>query len=454
MKTLALIFGLTGLLVAASVTDAQSGYEAFGRRGRRGWDDQSQKQTSTKPATKAADPADAKGGAVPEVDKDEVIRRGNLEEYVDGESKFSNEYGDHIAQIASTPANDNEKWFISVIAKKPCPACDALRAAWYGQDETLRAYAKPELPRESWAHFTWYNYDDPYQKWRWTKTPQNPNPIEITAFPTVVVQPPRSKAYGNPQTVVLKYVWDGDSAKLAQAINGSIRAYVDTLHKKNELNAIEGSESRVAGGGFQSLDDGAMYCQLDPSDLVATEPSSIKGIGQQQIPPLVLPNDQPLTPRDERRQDRMMSARPHILIVTDEELVSSKEQDDVLKSTVDAIQPAAPVKVYRKDIKDVPKRLGVKPEEVPVVMLVEGDDIIEKRQVPRVNAGFGGPFLAIWSGVGSLINFVVWFISSICSMLVLLFIAVVSVKTLQHFEVLPKPLWGGAKPTPPSGTAS
>lgn len=149
-----------------------------------------------------------------------------------------------------------------------------------------------------------------------------------------------------------------------------------------------------------------------------------------------------------------MSARPHILIVTDEELVSSKEQDDVLKSTVDAIQPAAPVKVYRKDIKDVPKRLGVKPEEVPVVMLVEGDDIIEKRQVPRVNAGFGGPFLAIWSGVGSLINFVVWFISSICSMLVLLFIAVVSVKTLQHFEVLPKPLWGGAKPTPPSGTAS
>lgn len=442
-------------LLGAELVDGQVQNPAFGNSTmigiggrRRGWDNTPAKAPAqavplVKPASKGVT------HAPPEVDKDEVIRRGNLEEYVDGESRFSNEYGDHIAQIAATPANDNDKWFISVIGKKSCPACDSLHAAWYGNDETLRAYAKPNLPRDSWAHFTWYDYGDKYQSWRWTKSPQNPNPIEITAFPTVVVQPPRSKAYGDPQTVVLKYVWEGDSQKLAQAINGSIRAYVDTLHKAHELQKLEPEkQSAVAGGGFRSL-EAEEYCQLDPRNLVAEAPTGFKGIGQQQVPPLVLPNDPPADrPLNPRQEARLMGAKPHILIVTDEDLVQSQEQDDVIKTTVAAIQPPVPVKVYQKSFKDVPKNLGVKAEEVPVVLLVEGNDIVEKRQVPRVNAEFGGPFLAIWSGLGSLISFFVWFVSSICSMLVLLFIAVVSAKTLQHFEILPKPLWGGAKATP------
>lgn len=380
-----------------------------------------------------------------QVDTAEVIRRGNLEEYVaDGETRFSDQYGDYLVQIAAAPANDNNKWFISVITQKNCPACAKLKEAWK-TDATLRAYAIPENPRESWSHFTVYDYNDPYQSWRWKKSPSNPNPIEITAFPTIIVQPPRSKVYGDPQTVVLKYVYEGSPQKFSEAVNTAIRAYVDTLRKAGKLPEIKDvvAMSRKVSGGFASKTNRG-FGSLDK----AVDVSDQHGYGQVQVPPpLVLPLDE--QPSDHHKRGRNLDNKQQILIVTDTQLVSSADQDKALQSVVQDMQTNPPVPVRKIDINDVPRNIAVKADEVPVVLLMEGNDIIAKRPVPRSNYSWG-PIISLWLILGDVISFVAWVVGAFCTLFVLLFLAIVAVRTLQWAEILPKPLIRRGSPSQPT----
>ena len=53
--------------------------------------------------------------------------------------------------------------------------------------------------------------------------------LQIEAFPTILVQPPRSGRYGDPQTVVYQGTYGGDPEKLARQITAAIRLYVSKL---------------------------------------------------------------------------------------------------------------------------------------------------------------------------------------------------------------------------------
>ena len=66
------------------------------------------------------------------------------------------------------------------------------------RSEWLLALANPNVPKQSWAHYTVYDRDDRSQAFRFEN-------IKVTASPTLLVQPPRTGRFGDPATVVT--VW-------------------------------------------------------------------------------------------------------------------------------------------------------------------------------------------------------------------------------------------------------
>ena len=157
----------------------------------------------------------------PEVDQDEVLRLGNIVQRIGG---HQDEEVDGFVQVMALPADDIDKWFISVVTMQGCAPCAKLKKDW-ATDPWLRALAKPDDPKTSWAHFNYYDKDDKSQQWRFEK-------LRITAYPTVLVQPPRSGKYGNPSTVVYQNTYGGDPQALATAMTTAIRRYVATLPKQ------------------------------------------------------------------------------------------------------------------------------------------------------------------------------------------------------------------------------
>lgn len=160
----------------------------------------------------------------PQVERDEVIRRGDFVQMVGmGPRAYIDEL---FAQAVAPPADDSAKWFVYIITMQGCQPCERLKADW-NKSADLLAFAKPDDPANSWAHFTIYDKDDTSQAFRFSK-------IQLTSFPTVIVQPPRNKAFGDPKTVVFQHTgYDGDARKLASAMSTAIKRYVATLPKRD-----------------------------------------------------------------------------------------------------------------------------------------------------------------------------------------------------------------------------
>lgn len=158
-------------------------------------------------------------GRPAQVDQAEILRRGNFVQYVSDESQAGadGDYGDPLAP----PESDADKWFISVYTMQGCSGCERLKRDW-AASEWLQALAQPGQPKQSWSHYNVYLREDESQTWRL----QN---LKITAFPTVVVQPPRSGRYGDAKTVVFQRTYSGNPKELAQQITRAIRLYVSKL---------------------------------------------------------------------------------------------------------------------------------------------------------------------------------------------------------------------------------
>ncbi len=153
-----------------------------------------------------------------QVDKDAVLRCGDMVQHVDG--TFREGLGDVFIEAINPPESDANKWFVYIVTMKGCQPCAALKAA-FASNEQLRAFAKPDDMKGSWAHWSVYDKDDKSQQWRWAK-------IKLTGFPTLLVQPPRSGKWGPPETVVVQQTgYDGNPKKLAAAISEGIRRYVE-----------------------------------------------------------------------------------------------------------------------------------------------------------------------------------------------------------------------------------
>lgn len=160
-----------------------------------------------------------------EVDQAEVLRLGDTVQHVAAGVQAAD---DELAALGP-PASDADKWFISLVTTKGCAACEQLKRAWRS-DPWLLALASPDEPGASWAHYNEYLYEDRSQAFRWEG-------VRFNAFPTVLVQPPRSGRYGDGRTVVFQDTFHGDPKALAEGITQAIRRYV------NRLNVVRPAET-------------------------------------------------------------------------------------------------------------------------------------------------------------------------------------------------------------------
>lgn len=155
----------------------------------------------------------------PEVNEAEVLRMGNTVQHIDG--LHHSTANDAYIEAMGPPASDADKWFISVLSMRGCAACEKLKQDW-ATNPWLLALAHPTDPKKSWAHYNVYMREDASQSWRFKN-------IKATAYPTVIVQPPRSGKYGKPETVIFQGTYGGDPKALATQITRAIRLYVSKL---------------------------------------------------------------------------------------------------------------------------------------------------------------------------------------------------------------------------------
>lgn len=170
----------------------------------------------------------------------EILRRGNYIQIVDG---FQQQ--DTPIDAMAPPADDSHKWFITVISQANCSACNRLKYDFANSKE-LHAWVDVNDYKKSFTHYHVYDYNDATQNWRFKN-------IKIKAFPTIVIQPPLNKKYGDPSTVVDQITgYDGNAKKLSERIRSSMIRYVNTL-SKNALSAIP---IVAANTGFAQATDG------------------------------------------------------------------------------------------------------------------------------------------------------------------------------------------------------
>lgn len=329
-----------------------------------------------------------------EVVREEIIRRGDLVEHVTGDIHEADPLVAAISQIAAdVPRIETDKFHLSVVTKKDCPACDALKKQWE-TDAVLRAYAVPESPSDSWAHLTIYDYDDKLQQWRWTPGPSNPNPVKISGFPTIMLQPPRNGQWGDPSTVIYKCVYEGDSQKFSREMNAALKRYVALQQQRqrvaqpDQLGQASNAPPPVSGG------IGAIEEHADDSDeheqarRRQADAAIRGGVGQQEWPPLVIPNDE--QPRPVVTPDMLPTfGQAEIVIVYDRDQRHRPETEAAIQDAVDLLQAKYGGQLREREL-DINKAMQLFPllavEDVPAVLVVEGARIREKLlvEVPRV----------------------------------------------------------------------
>lgn len=167
----------------------------------------------------------------PEIDVNEVLRHGDMVQIID--RNWRADGTDVAVEALGPPADDNHKWFISVVSSRGCGACVALKSAWK-TDPHLLALANPDDVTDSWAHLNFYDREDASQNRRWAG-------LKITGYPTIYVQPPLNGKYGSPATVVCQILgFDGNDRnggkKLALAITSSIAKYA-AKHEAKQVNS-------------------------------------------------------------------------------------------------------------------------------------------------------------------------------------------------------------------------
>jgi hypothetical protein len=172
----------------------------------------------------------------PEVLAAEVYRRGNLVE--DTELTFARPDQWAITQVTQIPADDSHKWFISIITQPKCPPCERLKRDFINSPY-LSCWANPTDREASWAHYNVYNGHDATQVSRWKN-------IRISAYPTIVVQPPRSGQFGPPGTVVFQRTgYDGNPQKLGADIRAALTQYAEK-HYQYRDTADEPTQEELA----------------------------------------------------------------------------------------------------------------------------------------------------------------------------------------------------------------
>lgn len=182
----------------------------------------------------------AQGKDVPDAAQREIARRGSFVERVG--SGLGDDTQSAISEALKPPADDSQKWFISVVTTRRCKYCDNLKRD-FASSTHLKPYVDVEDHTQSWAHYHAYQIEDQTQKWRFEG-------IKFGGYPTLIIQPPRNGRFGDPRTVVLqKTGYDGDAKKLAETIRSSITTYVRAYTRLRQAAAKEQGVRDLEGIG-------------------------------------------------------------------------------------------------------------------------------------------------------------------------------------------------------------
>lgn len=198
---------------------------------------------------------------VPEVDTLEVLRRGD-DVAVVGEGPRSGE-DEALRDALAPPADDSDKWFITVITTRSCEPCERLKADFSKAPELL-AFVEAPKDGKAWAHLNIYRAEDTTQHDRLKQ-------YKIGGYPAIIVQPPINGAWGDPGTIVFQ-THGYKSAKSLQAdLRAALRRYAATQPKRADKLATMKAEG------------GAKQRNIDPPFPPESEPLPIEPFGQ--IPP-------------------------------------------------------------------------------------------------------------------------------------------------------------------------
>lgn len=162
---------------------------------------------------------------VPSSARREIAMRGEQIERIDGQVSSSGE--DLIGQAAETPPDDSHKWHLTVLVVANNRACDQLLADLADKRE-FRDWVNLENHQQSWAHFKPVRYDGAVGK-DWARGLEK-RLGRALRVPAIVVQPPVNGEFGqHTQAVFVQEGYDGDAAKLTEAMAATIGKYVQKL---------------------------------------------------------------------------------------------------------------------------------------------------------------------------------------------------------------------------------
>lgn len=193
----------------------------------------------------------------PEVDADAVRRMGDTVQYMGaGIGEVDPDVDAFVAVMGAVPEDDNHKWFVTVWTQPNCPPCQRLKKD-FGTNEKLLSLAKPDDAAQSWSHFHVYDRTDKTQNFRLDQinaTLKAAGQKPIDGFPTIVVQPPLNKRWGDPATLVLvKPGYNGKPDELFEAIVDAVRLYTKKYIEKHP-EALEAPPARASGYGQKGIE--------------------------------------------------------------------------------------------------------------------------------------------------------------------------------------------------------
>lgn len=154
----------------------------------------------------------------------EVLRRGDTVTLC-GEGPRDGGAVAYAAAMAP-PQKDCHLWNVSLWTAPNCQACEHLKSDFRKAPELLAFVAPPAPNALPWAHYTEYSSADATQTDRRLK-------YKVSAFPTLVIQPPRNGMWGDPGLIVAYEVgYSGDAKALSKTIQAKVRYFAEVQAKK------------------------------------------------------------------------------------------------------------------------------------------------------------------------------------------------------------------------------
>lgn len=159
----------------------------------------------------------------PQVLKEEIERRGNMVQEI-GVIKAGPI--DVIAEALAPPADDSDKWYLTVVTTKGDPASARLVNDFL-TTEPLQAWANVGEPEKSYSHYQVRQWEDVTQKdWFAPIADYLKAGFKDIGAPALIIQPPRNGQYGpNAAVVGMFFGYEGDSKKLSNKIGETIKQF-------------------------------------------------------------------------------------------------------------------------------------------------------------------------------------------------------------------------------------